>query len=66
MGIDPDGAILASAKEGIGIEDILDAVIKYIPAPDNTIEKPLRALVFDSFYDSYRGSSLMSVSSMAR
>src|SRR5690606_2889440 len=35
IGIDPDGAILASAKEGIGIEDILDAVIKYIPAPDN-------------------------------
>lgn len=55
IGIDPDGAILASAKEGIGIEDILDAVIKYIPAPDNTIEKPLRALVFDSFYDSYQG-----------
>src|SRR5690554_599776 len=55
IGIDVEGAILASAKDGTGIEDILDAIIKYIPAPENTIDKPLRALVFDSIYDSYQG-----------
>ncbi len=55
IGIDPAEAILASAKEGTGIEDVLDAVIERIPAPAYTPDKPLRALVFDSFYDSYQG-----------
>lgn len=55
IGIDVEGAILASAKDGTGIEDILDAIIKYIPAPENTIDSPLRALVFDSIYDAYQG-----------
>lgn len=40
IGIDVEGAILASAKDGTGIEDILDAIIKYIPAPENTIDSP--------------------------
>lgn len=61
IGIDVEGAILASAKDGTGIEDILDAIIKYIPAPENTIDSPLRALVFDSIYDAYQGLSPMYV-----
>ncbi|MFW6306003.1 MAG: translation elongation factor 4 [Bacillota bacterium] len=55
IGLDVEGAILASAKDGTGVKEILDAIIKDIPAPDDTINKPLRALVFDSFYDSYQG-----------
>ncbi|MFP4660690.1 MAG: translation elongation factor 4 [Halanaerobiales bacterium] len=55
VGLDVDNAILASAKDGTGIKGILDAIIKHIPAPDDTLDKPLRALVFDSFYDSYQG-----------
>ena len=55
LGIDPDEAILTSAKEGTNIEGVLDAVIKRVPAPEENTEKPLRALVFDSVYDSYQG-----------
>lgn len=47
--------ILASAKSGIGVEEIIQAVIERIPAPAQDIDKPLRALVFDSFFDTYRG-----------
>lgn len=47
--------ILASGKTGIGIEDILQAVIERIPAPKQEIEKPLKALIFDSYFDSYKG-----------
>jgi len=55
IGIDPDEAILTSAKEGTNIEDVLHAVIKRIPAPQDNQSKPLRALIFDSVYDSYQG-----------
>lgn len=55
IGLDVDGAILASAKDGRGIKEVLDAIIEHIPEPDDTIGKPLRALVFDSFYDTYQG-----------
>ncbi|MEJ6951125.1 translation elongation factor 4 [Natronospora cellulosivora (SeqCode)] len=55
IGLDVEGAILASAKDGRGIEEILEAIIEKIPEPENTIDKPLRALVFDSFYDPYQG-----------
>jgi GTP-binding protein LepA len=55
IGLDASGAILASAKEGIGIEDILEAVVNNIPAPKPNQERPLRALVFDSWFDSYQG-----------
>src|SRR6056297_334770 len=55
IGIDPDEAILTSAKEGTNIEEVLNAVIDRIPAPEENREKPLRALVFDSVYDSYQG-----------
>lgn len=55
IGLDASGAILASAKEGIGIEEILDAVIRQIPPPKGDPNAPLRALIFDSIYNSYRG-----------
>ena len=55
IGLDCSGAILASAKEGIGIDQILEAIVSRVPPPRNTIEEPLRALIFDSYYDSYRG-----------
>jgi GTP-binding protein LepA len=55
IGIDPDEAILASAKNGTNIDKILDAIIERVPAPNNGINQPLRALVFDTLYDSYQG-----------
>ena len=55
IGIPGEECILASAKEGIGTQDILEAVIRQIAAPKGDPEKPLRALVFDSHYDAYKG-----------
>src|SRR3989338_7986353 len=55
IGIDSSEAILASAKAGIGIKDILEAIIKRIPSPKGTKDMPLKALVLDSWYDSYQG-----------
>jgi len=55
IGLDCSNAILASAKEGIGIDEILEAIVQRVPPPRNTIGDPLRALIFDSYYDSYRG-----------
>ena len=53
--IESDQAVLTSAKEGIGIEDIMEAVVKFIPAPVGDSKKPLKALLFDAWFDSYRG-----------
>ncbi|XP_015879635.3 translation factor GUF1 homolog, chloroplastic [Ziziphus jujuba] len=55
VGLDCSNAILCSAKEGIGITEILNAIVERIPPPQATAEKPLRALIFDSYYDPYRG-----------
>jgi len=56
LGLDPDEAVLCSAKEGIGIQDVLNAVVTRIPPPSGSIEKPLSALIFDARYDSFRGT----------
>lgn len=55
IGLDASEAVLASAKAGIGIEDILEQVVEHIPAPSGDPEGPLKALIFDSLYDPYRG-----------
>jgi len=55
IGLDSSGAIPASAKEGIGTKDILESVVRNIPAPTGDPDAPLRALLFDSWYDTYQG-----------
>jgi GTP-binding protein LepA len=55
IGLDADGAILASAKEGIGVRDILEAVVERVPPPSGSADAPLKALIYDSWYDAYRG-----------
>ncbi len=55
IGLDASYAPLISAKNGINIEEVLKKIVQYIPCPDNSEDVPLRALIFDSFYDSYKG-----------
>ena len=55
IGIPCDNACLVSAKTGEGVEDVLEAVVNYIPSPTGDDNAPLKALIFDSYYDSYRG-----------
>src|SRR5579859_3039881 len=55
IGLPKEECILASAKEGTGTQDILEAIIKHIPPPKGNVDLPLRALVFDSHYDAYKG-----------
>lgn len=55
IGLDTSDAVMASAKTGIGIEDVLEAVVKKIPAPTGKDEAPLQALIFDSHFDPYKG-----------
>jgi GTP-binding protein LepA len=56
LGLDPDTHIKCSAKEGIGIEEILEAIVERIPAPTGDVGNPLAALIFDAKYDSFRGT----------
>lgn len=55
IGLDASDAVLASAKTGLGIDEILEAIVARIPSPKGEVENPLRALIFDSYFDSYKG-----------
>ena len=55
IGLPADGIPCVSAKEGTNIEDLLEAITEYFPAPDGDTEDPLKALIFDSYYDNYKG-----------
>ncbi len=55
IGIDATDAILCSAKQGVGIHEILEAIVRRVPPPQGDADKPLRALIFDSWFDPYRG-----------
>src|SRR5919107_1119815 len=55
IGLDTSNAVLASAKTGAGVPDILEAIVRDVPAPGGSADAPLKALIFDSWYDSYRG-----------
>ncbi len=59
LGLDPFEAVLCSAKQAIGIDDVLEAVVTRLPPPTGKVEDPLRALIFDAQYDAYRGVVLL-------
>ena len=56
LGVDPDDILLVSAKEGLGIPELLEQVVRKVPPPRGDADGPLRALIYDSYYDKYRGA----------
>ena len=56
LGVDPDEILMVSAKEGIGISELLEEIIRKVPPPEGSETAPLRALIYDSYYDRYRGA----------
>ncbi len=56
LGVDPDDILLVSAKEGIGIAELLEQIVRKVPPPSGNADGPLRALIYDSYYDRYRGA----------
>ena len=56
IGLDCEGCPLVSAKQGIGIDDVLEDIVAHVPAPQDDPDAPLQALIFDSYYDNYRGA----------
>ncbi|MDQ3697900.1 MAG: translation elongation factor 4 [Gemmatimonadota bacterium] len=56
LGIDAGDILLVSAKEGVGVPDLLERIVERVPAPKGRVDAPLRALIFDSYYDRYRGA----------
>lgn len=56
IGLDASEAILVSAKTGVGIDDVLEAIVRRVPAPEDAPDRPLRALIFDSHFDAYKGA----------
>ena len=56
LGLDPETAILASAKDGIGIDDVLEGIVTHLPPPEGDAQVPLKCLIFDSHYDPFRGT----------
>jgi GTP-binding protein LepA len=59
VGIPADHAVLASAKQGIGIDEILEKIVEFVPPPKGNLDAPLKALIFDSWFDAYRGVIVM-------
>lgn len=55
LNIDPDDCMLVSAKTGLGVDDLLEAIVEKLPAPSGDVNKPLKAMIFDSKFDPYRG-----------